>query len=80
MLIDGLNGQRLTGHIPGADLYDQLRRQLDALPLDLNQTCFFRNTITDSQTLATSNDMFIARWQMVQVVRRLRAIPRCLER
>src|SRR5262249_7369936 len=55
-----------------AKLFERLRRQLRALPLDLSESCYFLSAADGCERLARDGDFLAARWQTVQVVRKLR--------
>src|SRR5947207_2733911 len=72
LLIGELNDQHATGRSPDGSLFARLRAETEALPLDLAQICFYRNTVSDCETLSAVGEPLVARLRMVQVARKLR--------
>jgi hypothetical protein len=71
-MIGQLNAKALAHPAVFAKLFERLRRQLRALPLDLSQSCYFLSAADGCERLVRDDDFLAARWQMVQVVRKLR--------
>jgi hypothetical protein len=51
---------------------ERLRRQLRALPLELSESCYFLSATDGCERLVRDDELLAARWQMVQLVRKLR--------
>jgi hypothetical protein len=71
-MIDQLNAKALAHPAVFAKLFERLRRQLRALPLDLSESCYFLSAADGCERLIRDDDLLAARWQLVQVVRKLR--------
>jgi len=72
-MIGQFNAKHLAHPAVFAQLFERLRRQLRALPLDLSESCYFLSAADGCERLVREGDLLAARWQLVQVVRKLRS-------
>jgi hypothetical protein len=63
-----------------AELFARLRQQLQALPLDEAESCSLPNAVESSECMARDGEYLAARWQMVQLVRKLKSFRAGWER